>query len=153
MGVNTFPKIICIACRTVPIQSALCSPDLGECFRYPQRVCNMRKKFPRGLWSSSVCSKNGVKSTFETSLACLIHTFFEQTLELYSPLGNFLRMLHTRCGHLKHSPRSGEHSALWIRTVRHAMHIIFWKSVNTHGLDAGLDFRPMAGQKITKSLI
>ena len=49
VGVNTFPKIICIACRTVPIQSALCSPDLGECFRYPQRVCNMRKKFPRGL--------------------------------------------------------------------------------------------------------
>ena len=59
-GVNTFPKIICTACRTVLIQSALCSPDLGESFRYPQHVCNMRKNFRRGLWSSSVCSKGRV---------------------------------------------------------------------------------------------
>ena len=118
-------KIICTACRTILIQRALCSPDASILDTH--NMCVTCVKTPRGLWCSSVCSKKGVKSTFETSLACLIHTFFEQTLKLHSLLGNIVRMLHTRCGYLKHSPRSGEHSALWIRTVRHAMHIIFGK--------------------------
>ena len=44
-------KIICTACRTVLIQSALCSPDLGGCFRYSEHVYNMRRNFSRWLKS------------------------------------------------------------------------------------------------------
>ena len=35
-----FLNIICTTCRTILIQSALCSPDVGECFRYPEHVSN-----------------------------------------------------------------------------------------------------------------
>ena len=47
--IHAFLKIKCIRCRTVLIQSALCSPDLGECFRYPEHVSNLRRKFSRWL--------------------------------------------------------------------------------------------------------
>ena len=43
-------NIKCLRRRTVLIQSALCSPDLGECFTYPEHVPNSYKKFSRGLW-------------------------------------------------------------------------------------------------------
>ena len=39
-GVNTFVKIKCLRRRTALMQSALCSPDLGECFKYPEHVFN-----------------------------------------------------------------------------------------------------------------
>ena len=35
-GVHAFVNIKCLVCRTAFIQSALCSPDLGECFTYPE---------------------------------------------------------------------------------------------------------------------
>ena len=39
-----FLKIKCVRCRTVLIRGALCFPDLGECFRYPEHVSNLRRK-------------------------------------------------------------------------------------------------------------
>ena len=50
-GVNTFVKIKCLRRRTALIQSALCSPDLGECFTYPEHVFNLSRKFFRGSQS------------------------------------------------------------------------------------------------------
>ena len=44
-GVNTFPKIIWTACRKVLMQSALCSSDLGECFRCPEHDYNIHRNF------------------------------------------------------------------------------------------------------------
>jgi len=34
--------------RLALIQSVLCSPDLGECFTYPEHVLNLSRKFSRG---------------------------------------------------------------------------------------------------------
>ena len=47
--VNTFAKIKCLRRLTVLIQSALCSPDLGECFTYPKHVPKSYQIFSRGL--------------------------------------------------------------------------------------------------------
>ena len=38
-------NIKCLGRRTALIQSALCSPDLGECFTYPEHVPNSYKNF------------------------------------------------------------------------------------------------------------
>ena len=38
-------NIKCLGRRTALIQSALCSPDLGECFTYPEHVPNSYKIF------------------------------------------------------------------------------------------------------------
>ena len=35
----------CLSCRTVLNQRALCSPDLEECFTYPEHVHNSHKNF------------------------------------------------------------------------------------------------------------
>lgn len=43
-GVDTFPKIICLKRRMAVIQSALRSPDMEQCFKYPERTCNTRRK-------------------------------------------------------------------------------------------------------------
>ena len=56
-GVNTLAKIKCLRCRTALIQSALCSPDLGECFTYPEHVPNCYKKFFRGSRSQKLQKK------------------------------------------------------------------------------------------------
>jgi len=39
------------------IQSALHSPDLGECFTYPERLRTTRRKFSTGFWSQSLRQK------------------------------------------------------------------------------------------------
>ncbi len=67
--IYVFLKIICTTCRTVLIQSALCSPDLGECFRYPEHVSNPRKYFLGGLGAWGGAQKKDVceasQSNFE----------------------------------------------------------------------------------------
>ena len=68
---------------------------------------------------------NGPRHCFDLYHVCI---FVEQTPKLQSHLQNFLRGLDTCSGYLKHSSRSGEHSALRIRTVRHVVHIIFKKT-------------------------
>ena len=52
----------------------------------------------------------------------------ERVFRLQVHLHNFLEVLATRCGYVKPSPTSEEHSALWIRNVRHtkvSLHIFF----------------------------
>ena len=71
-------KIICNACRTVLIQSALCYPDPGDCFRYPQHVCNIRRNFSRELWSSRVCSTKGVNGAFKRSFKSWFYMIFSR---------------------------------------------------------------------------
>jgi len=45
---NTFVKIKCHGRRPALIQIAPCSPDLGECFTYPEHVFNLSRKFSSG---------------------------------------------------------------------------------------------------------
>ena len=45
-----FCKIKCLRRRTILIQTALRSPDPGECFTYPEHVPNSYQTFSRGLW-------------------------------------------------------------------------------------------------------
>ena len=46
-----FLKIKCVRCRTVLIQSAMCSPDVSGCFKYPDHVSNLRRRISGWLWS------------------------------------------------------------------------------------------------------
>ena len=47
VGGNNFVKIKCLRRRPALIQSALCFPDLGECFTYPEHVFSLSRKFSR----------------------------------------------------------------------------------------------------------
>ena len=87
-GVNTFPKIICTTCRTVLIQNALCSPDLGRYSRYPEHVYNMRRNFSRGLWSSRVCSKKGVNEACQRSFEVRFYMNFWKIQNFFCLLQN-----------------------------------------------------------------
>ena len=40
------------------------------------------------------------------------------------PMENFWYVVHIRYGYVKHSPRSGKYSALWIRTMRPTKHFL-----------------------------
>ena len=56
--VNTFPKIKRLRRRTVLIQSALCSSDLGECFTNLEHVHKPYRKFSRGSQSQKTSKKS-----------------------------------------------------------------------------------------------
>ena len=53
-GGLTLLKKKCLRRRTVLTQSALCSPDLGECFTYPEHVPKCYRKFFRGSQSQKL---------------------------------------------------------------------------------------------------
>ena len=48
--------------RPALIQSALCSPDLGECFTYPEHVLNLSKKI---LGALKVKTSKGLEGTWK----------------------------------------------------------------------------------------
>ena len=87
-------KIICNACRTVLIQNALCYPDPGDCFTFPEHVYNMRRNFSRGLWSARVYSQKDVNEESQRSFEGLFYTFFEQILELQNHWKKFYACWH-----------------------------------------------------------
>ena len=93
-------NIICTARRAVLIQRVLCSPDLEECFRYPEHVCNMSRKFPRGLWRSRVCSKKGVEKTRRKSFESWFYMDFSKILKIFCFLQNNM---------LLYAPRTARH--------------------------------------------
>ena len=52
------------------------------------------------------------------------------SLRLWEPPENFSWELGTCSGYVKHSPRSGEHSAFWVRTVRCLNHFLLEQTSN-----------------------
>ena len=82
-------KIKCLRRRTVLIQRALCSPDLGECFTYPEHVPNCYRKFFTGSQSQKLPEKSRNRvSTNPTQLR--IFYVFSGSFWLWEPLKNFL---------------------------------------------------------------
>ena len=53
-------NIKCLRRRTVLIQRALCSPDLGKCFTYPEHVPNCYRNFFRGSQSQKLSQKHKI---------------------------------------------------------------------------------------------
>ena len=65
--------------RTVMIQSALHSPDLGECFTYSERMRTTHRKFSTGFWSQSPRPKLTQNDRIFWSLAELQRLDFQKS--------------------------------------------------------------------------
>ena len=56
-GGNNLSNKKCFVGRTVMIQNALHSSDLGERFKYPELMCTTHRKVFNGIWSESLRQK------------------------------------------------------------------------------------------------
>ena len=74
--------------------------------------------------------------------------FFFWKFLILKALKNFLGKLKTCSGYVKQSPRSGEHSALWIRAGRRLKHFIFSKVLTLPPLPHGLDATSLHTPKV-----
>ena len=73
-------------CRMIVIQSALYSPVLKECLRYPQYYHKMIWKFFTWLWSSKTPWKTVKTMDFWKNILAIIHvTFYENGQKYVSP--------------------------------------------------------------------
>ena len=114
-------------------QSALCSPDPKLCFKYPQHVYTMCRKFFRRT-TNNIC-KSYYFYIFGRSGGCRI--FWQSPLPdlqmLFDVrLKNFLHIFYTCCRYLKHNLVSEEHNAFWFMIVWYFNQNILWKAWHTH---------------------
>ena len=115
----------CFVDRTVMIQSAQHSPDLGECFIYSKRMLTTHRKFSKGFWSQSLCQKKFISEAVSISMIfCRFCMCFWRRLWLQKPVENFLCVVRIRFEYVKHFLRPGKCSALWIMTVRPTKHFL-----------------------------
>ena len=88
----------------------------------PPNIFYWRKSdFRVDFWMSSLWSSAKLQNILSFCVS------FWRRLWLQKPVENFLCVVRIRFEYVKHSPRSGEYSALWIMTVRRTKHFLFDK--------------------------